>query len=126
MAVLVLAAGLAGCAAGRNETLLRLRTDNPRVQAAAIAEVVRAKDLSMAGELVNLLESQDEGVRFMAAAGLHKLTGRDPGFHFADAEKRQAIVAEWRAWWAKESAANGWDKNPKTAAETSKAENAKT
>ena len=80
-------APLAGCAAGRNETLLHLRTDNPRVQAAAIAEVVRAKDLSMAGELVNLLESQDEGVRFMAAAGLHKLTGRDPGFHFADAER---------------------------------------
>ena len=101
--IAVLLAGLAGgCALGREATLQRLRTDNPRVQTEAIADVVRDNDRSMTGELIDLLESQDEGVRFMAAAGLRRLTGKDLGFQRADAEKRKAIVAEYRAWWAQE------------------------
>ena len=95
---LVLAAVVAGCLS-REETVKRLRTDNPRVQAATVARVVRDGDASMTGELIDLLESEDEGVRFMAATGLHKLTGTDRGFHFAKPEERQKIVVEWRRWW---------------------------
>ena len=81
----------------------RLREDNPRTQVATIAQVVRADDRTMAGELVNLLESEDEGVRFMAASALHKLTGKDLGFHFANTPaERACIIAEWRAWWEEE------------------------
>jgi len=92
----------AGCVS-RQEMVNRLRSDNPRSQTAAIARVVRQRDASLAGELVRLLESEDEGVRFMAAAGLHRLTGIDRGFHFAGPERRQAIIAEWRRWWETES-----------------------
>jgi HEAT repeat protein len=83
----------------REARLEQLRTDNPRVQAAAVAETVRAGDRSMVPELINLLDSQDEGVRFMAATGLHQLTGQDFGAHFARPEDRQAMVAKWRKWW---------------------------
>ena len=97
--LVILSALAAGCAC-RELTLERLRTDNPRVQAATIAEVARAGDPSMVPELINLLESQDEGVRFMAAAGLHQLTGQNFGCQFAKPGERQALVAKWRQWWA--------------------------
>lgn len=88
---------------GREASLQRLRDDNPRVQTAAIARVVREGDRSMTGELIKLLDAEDEGVRFMAASGLHQLTGRTTTFHFAKPEERQRIIAEWRRWWEQES-----------------------
>jgi hypothetical protein len=101
--VLVLAALAAGCAANSAGTVARLRTDNPRVQVATIAEVARANDRTMVGELFSLLESEDEGVRFMAAAALHQMTGKDFGFHRANGpEERAAVAAQWREWWERE------------------------
>jgi len=98
LVALVLSVLAAGCL-DREAAVKRLRTDDPRIQAATIARIVRENDATMAGELIDLLESEDEGVRFMAATGLHKLTGTDRGFHFANQEKRKQIVAEWRSWW---------------------------
>lgn len=86
----------------REVAVKRLHADNPRVQAATIAWVVREGDRSMAGELIELLKSDDEGVRFMAAAGLHQLTGRQTNFHFAKEDERQRIIAEWLQWWQAE------------------------
>lgn len=93
----------AGCL-DHKAAVKQLRTDDPRAQAATIARIVRANDATLAGELIELLESEDEGVRFMAATGLHKLTGTNRGFHFATPEERKKIIAAWRAWW---SAAGG-------------------
>jgi len=95
---------VAGGCLDRETAVKRLRDDNPRVQTATIARIVRERDATLAGELIDLLESEDEGVRFMAAAALHKLTGTNRGFHFATPEERKKIVAAWRAWW---SAAGG-------------------
>ena len=97
---------VAGCVGDREAVVRRLREDDPRTQVAAIAQVARAGDRTLAGELINLLESEDEGVRFMAASALHKLTGKDLGFHFANTPAERArIVAEWRAWWEAEGRA---------------------
>ena len=94
---------VAGCVGDREAVVRRLREDDPRTQVATIAQVARSGDRTMAGELINLLESEDEGVRFMAASALHKLTGKDLGFHFANTPAERArIVAEWRAWWEEE------------------------
>jgi len=87
----------------REESVRRLREDNPREQAAAIARVIRQGDRSMTDELIRLLGSDDEGVRFMAATALHKLTGIDRGFHFAGPERRSEIIAQWKAWWEAEN-----------------------
>ncbi len=101
LVAIVLAVFALGC--GREATLRQLRDDNPRVQTSAIARVAREGDRSMTGELIRLLDSDDEAVRFMAASALHKMTGRETNFHFAKPEERQRIVAEWRQWWEKES-----------------------
>jgi len=85
------------------ETVRRLREDNPREQAATIAQVVRQGDRSMTDEMIRLLGSDDEGVRFMAATALHRLTGIDRGFHFAGPDRRTEIIAEWKAWWEAEN-----------------------
>jgi len=88
----------AGCTT-REVRLEQLRTDNPRVQVAAIAETVRAGDRSMVPELIDLLDAQDEGVSFMAAVGLHQLTGQDFDRRLTKAEDRAAVIAKWRQWW---------------------------
>jgi len=94
---------VAGCVGDREAVVRRLREDNPRTQVDTIYQVVRAGDRTMVPELFALLESEDEGVRFMAASALHKLTGKDLGFHFANTPaKRARIVGEWRAWWEEE------------------------
>lgn len=103
VAVVVFSTLAAGCGPSREETLKQLRTDNPRVQTDTIARVALAGDKSMAGELFNLLDSEDDGVRFMAAVGLHRLTGRSSGIIFiTEPEKRAACVKEWRQWWEAE------------------------
>ena len=94
---MALAALVAGCMT-REARLEQLRTDDPRVQVAAIAETVRAGDRSMVPELINLLDAKDEGVRFMAAAGLHRLTGQDFNCRSDKPEDRQAFIAKWRKW----------------------------
>jgi hypothetical protein len=105
-AVLAAAVALAGCQPDRETMLRRLHEDNPRVQVETIARVVNAGDRTMTPELFRLLESEDEGVRFAAAAGLHTLTGRDFGFHRArTADERRRIIGQWRAWWEAEGAA---------------------
>jgi len=108
LAVALVGILFAGCVGDREAVVRRLREDNPRTQVATIAQVARSGDRTMAGELVNLLESEDEGVRFMAASALHKLTGKDLGFHFANTPAERArIVAEWRAWWKAQEAQRG-------------------
>jgi hypothetical protein len=89
----------------REARLEQLRTDDPRVQVAAIAETVRSGDRSMVPELINLLDAKDEGVRFMAGTGLHQLTGKDFGCHFATAEEREDVIIAWRQWWNKQQKA---------------------
>jgi len=99
LATAALAAGCVSDAAARRA----LRTDYPREQTAMIARVARENKASMNGDLIRLLEAEDEGVRFMAAVALHKVTGIDRGIQFAEGEKRQAIVAEWHAWYKAET-----------------------
>ena len=94
---LLLAALTAGCATGRENLCRRLYTDNPRVQVAAIAEVIRTGDRQMAGMLVPLLDSDDEGVRFLAATGVHRLAGDCLDFCYPELGKRRATAARLRA-----------------------------
>ena len=89
----------AGCVYDHRATAARLRENNPRVQTAAIGDAVAADDRAMIPELFSLLESEDEGVRFMAAAALHRMTGQDFGYQFAQERERAAIIAKWRRWW---------------------------
>jgi len=116
---LALAAGLsAGCAYDHQAIVARLeagdpwpntagraeavRAGDPQDKAAAIAEAVRAGDKATIPVLIELLESEDEGVRFMSAAALRRFTGDDKGFQFAKESDRPRIVAQWQRWWEAE------------------------
>jgi hypothetical protein len=117
LAVAILSAWAAGGCYSHDAALARLREDNPRGQTATIAEVVRARDTAMAGELIDLLDSRDEGVRFMAAAGLHRLTGRNFGECFAGGDERKAVIARWRQWWEAQQQGSGRSPGPAASAE---------
>jgi HEAT repeat protein len=102
---LALAAGLsAGCLYDHQAIVARLEANDPRDQASAMAEAVRAGDKATIPVLIELLESEDEGVRFMSAAALRRFTGDDKGFQFAKESDRPRIVAQWRRWWEAEGA----------------------
>jgi len=127
LAVALVGILVAGCVGDREAVVRRLREDDPRTQVATIAQVARSGDRTMAGELINLLESEDEGVRFMAASALHKLTGKDLGFHFANTPAERArIVAEWRAWWEDEETQRGTRNAERGTVETTQNEDGKT
>jgi len=92
--------GMSGCAVGRENLAKRLHAESPRVQVEAIAEVVRTDDRTYVPDLIDLLESEDEAVRFTAAAALHRLTGQDFGTQFTRTDEERAIrVAQWHQWW---------------------------
>lgn len=117
-ALVILAALLAavGCGPDRRTRLRRLREHNPAVQVAEIARVIREGDRSVLGELIDLMGSNDEGVRFMAAAGVSRLLGRDLGVHFADEAERRLIVADLQQWWLMEPAAGSAATGPASSA----------
>mgnify|MGYP006292842071 CR=1 FL=1 len=100
---MMVACALGGGCLSEEEARRSLRKDDPRNQAAMIARIARENKTSMTGDLIRLLDAEDEGVRFMAAAALHKVTGIDRGIHFAEGEKRKAVVAEWHRWYETET-----------------------
>lgn len=108
--------GVSGCAVGRASLAKRLRAESPRVQVEAVAEVVRTGDRTYVPDLIDLLESGDEGVRFTAAAALHRLTGQDFGTQFARTDEERAIkVAQWRQWWRAQGRPSGAGDEPDAA-----------
>lgn len=108
--------GMSGCAVGRASLAKRLHAESPRVQVEAIAEVVRTGDRTHVPDLIDLLESGDEGVRFTAAAALHRLTGQDFGTQFARTDEERAIgVARWRQWWQAQGRPSGAGDEPDAA-----------
>ncbi|MFO8012608.1 MAG: hypothetical protein R6X20_04790, partial [Phycisphaerae bacterium] len=102
-ACLPAACALAGGCLSEEAARRTLRKDDPRMQAAMIARIAREKKTSMTDDLIRLLDSEDEGVRFMAATALHRVTGIDRGFHFADEDERKAIIEAWHRWYEDET-----------------------
>ena len=64
---------------------------------------------SCVGDLIALLDDDDGEVRLHAAAALNRLTGQTLGFspeQCAASPRDPAPAAAWRAWWARDRAAN--------------------
>ncbi len=89
-----------GCTAPRGPLVV---TDpDPSIKIPAIEVAVQGHDLKATPQLVRDLESDDPAVRFYAIEALHKLTGERFGYlYYADEEKRQPAVDQWKAWLAK-------------------------
>jgi hypothetical protein len=85
----------------------REKPEEPRriVAARIAADVAQPRRI---GDLVTLLEDPSAEVRYHAARGLERLTGRDQGLTpeawKADShEKRDAAQQEWQEWWSANS-----------------------
>ncbi len=107
-AYMALAAGLfgAGCTEDTDTLCRRLDCDVPRDQVAAVATAVRTGNTDVIPALIEMLRSEDEGVRFSAEAGLRRLTGEYYGVYRATTEEERAErIALWEAWWEREGRA---------------------
>jgi hypothetical protein len=81
----------------------RLTHDHPEVRCAAV-KAAAARGLPLVGELIDLLEDEDGGVREAAHGALVPLArGQDFGpSRGASPTERSEAVKKWRAWWQKQ------------------------
>jgi hypothetical protein len=81
----------------------KTKDDRSEVRAAA-ARVIGTKGLKLGGELIDLLDDDNAGVRESARAALVQLAkGADYGpARDATREERAEAVKKWRAWWEKQ------------------------
>ena len=62
----------------------------------AIEDAAREGDRSAIGELIELLDSDDQAVRLMAIDALQRLTGQTYGFrHYDSMMQRRESIARW-------------------------------
>jgi hypothetical protein len=100
----LLATVAVGCdgAAGRNVER-RLASERPQDRAGAVASLVQGRHPDDMVHLIHLLADPDEGVRFFAAAGLHRRTGERFGYSpEAPLRERETAIAEWVRWYCRE------------------------
>lgn len=65
----------------------------------AMKQAAAKKDLSVAPQMVDNLESDDAAVRLAAITALEKLAGERFGYeYYMDADQRKPSMARWREW----------------------------
>jgi hypothetical protein len=95
--LILLLASVIGCNAPRGPFVVT--NPDPASKIPAIKQVVRAKDLSAARQLVKDLDSDDGAVRFYAINGLERLTGETFGYrYFDDEDERKPALEKWQHW----------------------------
>lgn len=100
---------LSGCVEPRPP--LRVSSPDVEIKVLAIGKAVREKDLSVVGQLIKDLDSDDPAVRFFAINGLRRLTGQQFGYeYYLDRAARQESLLKWQEWharWQADQAASG-------------------
>jgi hypothetical protein len=104
----VLVAGAAvggGCIFGGREKP-DINSPDASLKIPAIKSAVDRKDMSVVGNLIKDLDSDDPAVRFYAIQGLQRLTGETFGYaYFADADTRRPALQQWQRWYDRSEAA---------------------
>lgn len=104
--VLGLAAALTGCTVPDQKP--GYGSFSPAERTAAIGETLREKDRSDIPELIEMLGSEDPGVRMLAAGALEQLTGETMGYEYSASEAdRESAIERWVEWWQSDSASVG-------------------
>ncbi len=64
-----------------------------------IVEAGKRRDTTVVPTLIDLLDDEDEGVRFYAILALERITGTRRGYDYASSEAARAgSVRAWRRW----------------------------
>jgi len=100
----IAAAVIATCGCAAPTLQERLGSDDPQVRCAAVHELsVGHEATDVAVRLIHMLADEDEGVRFLAAAGLHRVTGRRFDFQAqAGLRERAEAIGRWVDWYVAE------------------------
>ena len=90
---------------GMRLLLTGLRDEDVDIRRAAISQLRFANDRRVVPAVIPLLDDHDQTTRFFALGVLRKLTGKPYFVRIADPpEKQQAVIRQWKQWWAKEQA----------------------
>lgn len=83
--------------------LAALRDDDLDIRRAALNQAKFVVDRRLVPTLIALLDDADPNVRLMAVGALRRIA-QQPYFvrTTESAEKQQAVLRQWKAWWAKE------------------------
>lgn len=88
---------------GMRLLLAGLRDEDVDIRRAAISQLRFVNDKRVVPAVIPLLDDPDQTVRFFALGVLRKLTGQPYFARIADPpEKQQAVIRQWKQWWAKE------------------------
>lgn len=88
---------------GMRLLLAGLRDEDVDIRRAAISQLRFANDKRVVPAVMPLLDDADPTARFFALGVLRKLTGKPYFAKTADPpEKQQAVIRQWKQWWAKE------------------------
>lgn len=92
---------------GARETLQDLLgSSRPQLALESAVALLSWGDRSAAGGLIELLSSDDQGIRYRAEYALRRVLGPTFDFNaYAAAEERARSAEAWRTWWAEEGAA---------------------
>ena len=94
--------------------LAGLQDDDVDIRRGAISQLRFANDKRVIPAVIPLLDDKDDTVRFFALGVLRKLTGLPYFARTSDPPaKRQAVILQWKQWWAKEQAR--WEKEKRWA-----------
>jgi peroxiredoxin len=94
--------------------LAGLQDDDVDIRRGAISQLRFANDKRVIPAVIPLLDDEDDTVRFFALGVLRKLTGLPYFARTSDPPaKRQAVILQWKQWWAKEQAR--WEKEKRWA-----------
>ena len=90
---------------GRLLTLLQDKDPRVRGTAAQVLGKMKSPTPKIIGALIQALDTPDTGARQRLCDALMEITGRDGRYDpKADEAARAKILADWKAWWLKESA----------------------
>jgi peroxiredoxin len=94
--------------------LAGLQDDDVDIRRGAISQLRFANDKRVIPAVIPLLDDKDDTVRFFALGVLRKLTGLPYFARTSDPPaERQAVILQWKQWWAKEQAR--WEKEKRWA-----------
>ena len=94
--------------------LAGVQDDDVDIRRGAISQLRFANDKRVIPAVIPLLDDEDDTVRFFALGVLRKLTGLPYFARTSDPPaKRQAVILQWKQWWAKEQAR--WEKEKRWA-----------
>lgn len=92
-----------GCADQSERILADLQSSNPNVRMRGAVRAGQTSNKAAVPLLVDRLEDNDEGVRFVSIKALERITGQTFDYRYeSSAQERRDAIERWRQWLSQE------------------------